>query len=222
MDRCERVDDVKHHPLPQRAPGRAGPTGEPPQKAEQQRQRFHATLDDLATLLHSAEAAEELASSWHGADTTVPAGDHRNGEHRRMGLSDLKRLLDTGRRVGGASGRGIPAWIVVRTMKASWHHDGSWPLVGSDEDVSVAPGPAGSDAQQAAIAALPRSIHPSHLLLRPPGQMKAQGPPPTDPELEKGLPPQRPDPIPEDVARRYAARGIEVGPAPISTSFDED
>ncbi|PWN30635.1 hypothetical protein BDZ90DRAFT_229648 [Jaminaea rosea] len=148
-----------------------------------------------------------------------------------MGLRDLKRMLDSGRRVAaGAEGsRGIPMWLVVsmsswmrgssrsslpldlrqiRAVKASWHQDGSWPILGIDEE-----------AAEDALASLPRSVHAASKLLRPPGHTRAQIPP-RDPEAERGLPPQRPDPDPEDVVRRYEEQGVDVGPAPKGEGFE--
>lgn len=44
----------------------------------------------------------------------------------------LKRIhgaLDTGKPITGAGpGRGLPMDVVVQTLKASWHVDGTWPI----------------------------------------------------------------------------------------------
>ena len=44
----------------------------------------------------------------------------------------LKRIhgaLDTGKPITGAGpGRGLPMGVVVQTLKASWHVDGTWPI----------------------------------------------------------------------------------------------
>ena len=44
-------------------------------------------------------------------------------------LLPIKRSLDAGKRVA----RGLPLWVAIKVIKASWHADGSWPLIGYDE-----------------------------------------------------------------------------------------
>ena len=44
-------------------------------------------------------------------------------------LLPIKRSLDAGKRVS----RGLPLWVAIKVIKASWHADGSWPLIGYDE-----------------------------------------------------------------------------------------
>lgn len=107
----------------------------------------------------------------------------------------------------------------TRTLKAAWHHDGTWPLLGHDEHLPATT--TLSPQEDEITASVPRSIHPTAKLLRPPGQTRFQVPRPSDPEAEKGLPPQRPDPEPEEMARRYAEMGIDVGPAPTGDGFED-
>lgn len=106
----------------------------------------------------------------------------------------------------------------TRTLKAAWHQDGTWPLLGPDE---VLPATTLSHQEDEITASVPRSIHTTAKLLRPPGQTRFQVPRPSDPEAERGLPPQRPDPEPAEMARRYAEMGIDVGPAPRSAGFED-
>lgn len=47
----------------------------------------------------------------------------------QLTLLSIKRSLDEGKRVS----RGLPLWVVIKVIKASWHADGSWPLIGYDE-----------------------------------------------------------------------------------------
>lgn len=78
--------------------------------------RFKTALDHLQSILASSPAAEELASSWHGEQlhTEAVSGQTQSfTQTSTFGLRDLKRLLDTGKRVTAGQGRGIPASIVV-------------------------------------------------------------------------------------------------------------
>ncbi|KAI3483038.1 hypothetical protein L1887_54158 [Cichorium endivia] len=44
-------------------------------------------------------------------------------------LSKLHAALETGKPITGAGqGRGLPLDVVVATLKASWHVDGTWPI----------------------------------------------------------------------------------------------
>lgn len=90
---------------------------------------FDAAVAHLTRLLRSQPAAEELASSWDltlaaGSSTGIKSKGKKTSEGRTssptpksMGLRDLKRLLDSGRRVSAADGRGMPMWVVV-SMRA--------------------------------------------------------------------------------------------------------
>lgn len=125
MSRCEGNDDQKpdphgrvrqsyevRHPTGQRQVTRGQSSVKPHAAAA----RFQAAIDHLSALLQSTVAAEELAISWHGNHSP---SDSVTGKQQQMGLADLKRLLDSGRRVNGAQGRGIPTWIVVSTAAQS-------------------------------------------------------------------------------------------------------
>lgn len=94
---------------------------------------FDAAVTHLTRLLQSQPAAEELASLWDlssaaGSATGIKSEGKKKSEGhtsspapRSMGLRDLKRLLDSGRRVSAADGRGMPMWVVV-SMRAGTMH----------------------------------------------------------------------------------------------------
>jgi len=44
-------------------------------------------------------------------------------------LLPIKRSLDAGKRVS----RGLPLWVAIKVITASWHADVSWPLIGYAE-----------------------------------------------------------------------------------------
>lgn len=101
----------------------------------------------------------------------------------------------------------LPCLYQVRTLKASWHADGSWPLLGCDETTTA--------------VNVVRSRHSSNKLLRPKGQTTFVVPQtPLDADLAAGKV-IRPDPEPEDVAARYEQRGISVGPKPVGRGFED-
>jgi hypothetical protein len=80
--------------------------------------------------------------------------------------------------------------------KATWHQDGTWPLLGADENISDA----------LATTSLIRSIHPSSELLRPKGITCFQLPPD---EVERGSK-QMIEASAEEIAAAYRKRGIQV------------
>jgi hypothetical protein len=91
--------------------------------------------------------------------------------------------------------------LQVRTLKAQWHRDGTWPLVAADEQL------ASGDPR----AALPRSQHSKSVLLRPATSATPLPLPLTlTLELEHG----KADPECEAISRRYASRGLDMGIAP--------
>lgn len=162
--------------------------------------KFQNTLNHLEELLDATPSSEELATTWNGS----------NNQSRSIGLRDLHRQLEAGKRVQH-DGRGIPMWIVVRAVKASWHADGSWPLRGHDE----------MGQNDDAVAAIPQSIHPSSALLRPKGQTACTLPQtPVDADLAAGKVIQA-DPDPQDIADAYAARGVQVGEPPVGCGFED-
>lgn len=86
--------------------------------------------------------------------------------------------------------------------KASWHRDGTWPLLGADEEAS--------DVIQS--AAVVRSIHPSALILRPQGTACFEIPAneaDADTRARIRIRP-RTDPTAEDIANAYRTRGVPV------------
>lgn len=83
--------------------------------------------------------------------------------------------------------------------KATWHQDGTWPLLGIDEH---------TPPHLTAVAAL-HSVHPSALLLRPKGADHFQIP--TD-DVET-FPVRRPEPSADDIAEAYRRRGMQVAEA---------
>ncbi|KAL9939093.1 hypothetical protein V8E36_001906 [Tilletia maclaganii] len=207
------------------------------------------TLEDhiqhLKALLTSQPNAEELQRVWDGFSTAPPAtqGSHSpTGEPLKvlaLGLKDYKRALDTGRRLVNSSvgtagpearrlHQGIPLWMVVRTLKASWHAEGSWPLVGCDapeQDTKVtlpnpsssASGPrqaGGTEGGSRPTMTIPRSCHPSALLIKPKvayaDLMTAVDP----------GPPARPDPSSEQIRNAYRARGIALPDPPVLSDSD--
>jgi hypothetical protein len=85
--------------------------------------------------------------------------------------------------------------------KATWHQDGTWPLLGADEEISP--------SSTTSFSSLIRSIHPSSKLLRPPGITLFELP---SNDLGRG-PPQRQEPSCEEVAASYRERGIQVDEA---------
>ena len=57
----------------------------------------------------------------------VPMAEEREAMQRT--LLPIKRAGDAVKRVA----RGLPLWVAIKVIKASWHADGSWPLIGYDE-----------------------------------------------------------------------------------------
>ncbi|KAE8212248.1 hypothetical protein CF327_g4094 [Tilletia walkeri] len=201
------------------------------------------TLDEhvshLTSLLKAYPAAEELQSTWDGYSTTSAT---KGSDSLALGLKNYKAALDSGRRIGGndsnkvvqqAAGpsstptpSGLPLWTVVRILKASWHADGSWPLVGADaseEETFLSILPASNPAQQNGTVAeatpptmrIPRSVHPAGLLV------KRKAPLVTTMAMEPG-PPARPDPTPDQVAQAYRSRGIAVPDPPAYVPSDDE
>lgn len=167
-----------------------------------------------------------------------------------MTLRDLKRLLDTERRVSGGAGadaeelapsgssssghtdsshaptageapiqRGIPLWIVVRTLKASWHADGSWPILAADEVYPPPKSPTSPTHKNKGKARempsrphkdVPRSVHTSDVILRPPGTTSFQVPLPPPDLMLPGAKMPKADPGMDEIARRYRTRGVTV------------
>lgn len=167
-----------------------------------------------------------------------------------MTLRDLKRLLDSERRVSGGGGpeveestpsassssgytdsshgptagempmqRGIPMWIVVRTLKASWHADGSWPILAADEVYPTPASPKSRTSKDKGKARempsrphkdIPRSVHPSEVILRPPGTTSFQVPLPPPDLMLPGAKMPKADPGMDEIARRYRTRGVAV------------
>ncbi|PWN94409.1 hypothetical protein FA10DRAFT_264943, partial [Acaromyces ingoldii] len=160
-----------------------------PEDNEDRRRRLKYTVEKLLALIDGQVCSEELTETWTRAKgETVKEHGPR--------LADLKRALDDGKFLDLGAGRGVPMRLVTKTCKASWHYDGTWPLLASDE----------STACSKPEEDLPRSIHASRFILRPPGQHCVRLPPP---DAEPG-PPQRPDPSPEQIAQSYRDRGIAV------------
>ncbi|CAD6904002.1 unnamed protein product [Tilletia controversa] len=160
-----------------------------------------------------------------------------------LGLKDYKAALDSGRRISGNNGKndsrqgtslnrsGLPLWVVVRMLKASWHAEGSWPLIGADASekdtqLSLPTNPQRSIGTSVATSTphppsstttmkIPRSVHPTALLL------KGKAPLVTTMTPEPG-PPARPDPSPDEVAQAYRARGILVADPPVLIPSDDE
>lgn len=80
--------------------------------------------------------------------------------------------------------------------KATWHQDGTWPLLGADEKVPP----------NLASTAVVRSLHPAALLLRPLGANCFQLPPD---DAEK-VSVRQPELSADDIAEAYRRRGIQV------------
>lgn len=178
----------------------------------QSHSKTETTIEKLSQLLQSCPASEELKSTWERPKkplskpssslpkaSTVP--DPR--------LSDLHAVLQSGRSVvrGANKDRGIPMWIVVRMCKASWHKDGTWPLMGSDEiENQTQAEPIKLDTIQRV-----RSIHPSALIIQSEqddqSTTKAVGS--TVPQNKDG-PPIRIEPSADEIADAYRRRGIFV------------
>lgn len=177
-----------------------------------------STIDALAKLLKASPAAEELAASWSRSHTETLKDDGPR-------LSDLKQALDSGRRfvVEETPERGLPMWIVVgqlqhesrsfgldthnsnssvqvRTCKASWHNDGTWPLLAADEELDT----------DASLQGAIRSIHPSAVILRPRDTIKFALP------ADEGSA-RRPEASMEEIADAYRRRGIFVEDAVLRT-----
>jgi hypothetical protein len=91
--------------------------------------------------------------------------------------------------------------------KATWHRDGTWPLLGADEEASEA-------VQSMGVV---RSIHPSALILRPEGTTCFQIPL-EDADADIRIR-SKTDPTAENIADSYRARGVHVDPA-VSTQDD--
>lgn len=161
--------------------------------------RTKSTIQKLVALLQSSTAAEELHTSWH-ADV-----DKRSKANDEPRLSNLYNALDAGRTISyqddGNRTRGIPMWIVVRTCKAKWHQDGTWPLLGSDEIV---------DADVHGTLP-PRSTHPSRSLIRPPGTNSFAAPTVLSTQ----------EPSAEEIAQAYRRRGIKVEEAVLSPDLED-
>jgi len=162
--------------------------------------RFDGAVARLDQLLHSAPDAEELA-------TSAPA------------LRGVKHALDNRRFFGAESRegrvRGLPLWMAVKALKASWHEDGSWPLIGHD----AAEQHGACDPQVCVTNVMRVSVHPQAKIVRSavPGMAPA-GQVPCRPIASQ---PVRPDPTPEAVAERYRRLAIERGEADAEEPSDE-
>ncbi|WFD44997.1 hypothetical protein MPSI1_003673 [Malassezia psittaci] len=78
-------------------------------------EKYHKAVERLEALFVADPNAEELAAS-------------------QKLLGPLQRTLDSQRRIGIPNQRrGLPMYLVVKSLKGSWHADGSWPLIGFDE-----------------------------------------------------------------------------------------
>ncbi|KDN48440.1 hypothetical protein K437DRAFT_293887 [Tilletiaria anomala UBC 951] len=137
--RGQSIDRIRYG-MPKDSPIRpgSGNSSNSVKTAGASRPNFHTSIQDLASVLNAIPAAEELSALWLGeslpdevcqqisAPVQVDAG-------KVIPLQLLKKGLDSGRTVSAPSGRGLPLWLAVRTLKASWHADGTWPLRGRDE-----------------------------------------------------------------------------------------
>ncbi|PWN41483.1 hypothetical protein IE81DRAFT_330878 [Ceraceosorus guamensis] len=168
--------------------------------------KLKLALAAIDQLIAAQPAAEELATNW-------PA------------FQPLARALDSGK-LCPLHPRGIPLATAVRSLKAKWHGDGSWPLLGSDEvwaPTQTAVGISGV-AVSAGIAMPPRSVHPCRLLLRPVGVFSFQPPQQQEAQPHHELVNHqlcKQDPDSEEVARLYRLRGVHVAEADIPPDADD-
>ncbi|CDS00885.1 uncharacterized protein SPSC_03220 [Sporisorium scitamineum] len=82
---------------------------------------------------HSSQATASFTSTLSQIRTTLSRTSHDERLLRDDAWpSILKRIhtaLDTGKQITGAGPhRGLPMDVVVQTLKASWHVDGTWPI----------------------------------------------------------------------------------------------
>lgn len=230
-------------------------TNQPPAQSES-RHLLDQIVHSLSKLLTSQPAAEELADTWYG---TVSKGDSKTASEddtkktksstgkdasassssssQVVNLRSLKRGLDTEKPLSSSATpgdptsrlKGLPLWIVVRTLKASWHADGTWPLLASDEPLPSAAVELASSSSSNPTEeevkdliplsdGIPRSIHPSSKLLRPPNATCFQLPLTDLPPLPVG----KGDPSMDQIAQKYRERGIDVGEPPVGNESNED
>lgn len=183
--------------------------------ASQTHSKTDTTIEKLSQLLQSCPAAEELKSTWERpkrtSEPSTSLSKASNTPDPRLG--DLYAVLQSGRSVvrGTNKDRGIPMWIVVRMCKASWHKDGTWPLIGNDEigeqTQSTSLNPEGMQRI--------RSIHPSELII----QSEQSGPSINKADVatlsqKNEGPPIRAEPSANEIAEAYRRRGIFVEEAP--------
>ena len=77
----------------------------------------------------------------------------------------IKNALDSGRRINVCRNgveRGMPLWMLVKILKASWHADGSWPIIGRDEAAQHAM----CDPEACIVGAIQVSQHPHSKVVR--------------------------------------------------------
>ncbi len=90
--------------------------------------------DNAATVAPpSALASKIFLSTLSSVRSTLSRTAHSEKRLRDEAWpSILKRIhgaLDTGKPITGAGpGRGLPMDVVVQTLKAGWHVDGTWPI----------------------------------------------------------------------------------------------
>lgn len=154
--------------------------------------RFDGAVARLGQLLHSAPDAEELATS---------APELRGVKH----ALDDKRFFGAEGREGRV--RGLPLWMAVKALKASWHEDGSWPLIGHD----AAEQHGACDPQVCVANVMRVSVHPHAKIVRSAAPCGA----PTSrvPCQPMAGEPVRPDPTPDEVAERYRQLAMGRGTA---------
>ncbi|PWN35712.1 uncharacterized protein FA14DRAFT_160748 [Meira miltonrushii] len=188
------------------------------ENASQSHSKTETTIEKLSQLLQSCPASEELKSTWERPKKpSMPLSKASASPDPRLG--DLHAVLQSGRSVvrGANKDRGIPMWIVIRMCKASWHKDGTWPLMGSDEIENQTQT---KSVNQDTIQRV-RSIHPSALIIQ-----AEQNDHTTTKAVDaafpqkNGGPPIRIEPSADEIAEAYRRRGIFV--EQVSKVRDED
>lgn len=80
-------------------------------------------------------------------------------------LIGIKNALDNGRRINVSRNgveRGMPLWMLTKVLKASWHADGSWPIIGRDEAAQHRV----CDPEACIVGAIQVSQHPHSKVVR--------------------------------------------------------
>lgn len=98
-------------------------------------------------------------------DFLLAVPDAEELEMMQKPLISIKNALDNGRRINVSRNgveRGMPLWMLTKVLKASWHADGSWPIIGRDEAAQHGV----CDPEACIVGAIQVSQHPHSKVVR--------------------------------------------------------